>query len=217
MELRIELVVVFVVVVLATLWASRHFAPKAKRFRRHKNRQEPKPRIDRPRIIPFKYDLGDSADQLRHVSNAEFSARKLLSFTEARVFDQVERALAAQDLPWRAMAQVNLGEVLASDDDLAFRAINSKRVDILIVSETHDPIAAVEYQGGGHYDPTAAARDAVKKEALRKAGIGYIEIVEGDHPSEVHNQIDRFIKIEALKSSGKQPRKNSGSMPKKQG
>jgi len=68
------------------------------------------------------------------------------------------------------MAQVSLGEVLSSPDARAYSAINSKRVDLLIVSRSGDPIAAIEYQGHGHYQGTAAARDAVKKEALRKAG-----------------------------------------------
>ena len=40
-------------------------------------------------------------------------------------------------------------------------------------------VAAIEYQGGGHYLSDAAARDAVKKEARRKAGIGYHEVVAG--------------------------------------
>lgn len=36
------------------------------------------------------------------------------------------------------------------------------------------------YQGSGHHaGECAAARDAVKKEALRKAGIGYHEVVAG--------------------------------------
>ena len=39
----------------------------------------------------------------------------------------------------------------------------------------------IEYQGSGHHlsGGAAAARDAVKKEALRKAGIGYHEVVAG--------------------------------------
>jgi len=37
-------------------------------------------------------------------------------------------------------------------------------------------VLAVEYQGNGHYQGTAAARDAIKKEALRKAGVRYLEV-----------------------------------------
>jgi hypothetical protein len=80
---------------------------------------------------------------------------------------------------WRVMAQVSLGEILRSKDAEAYGCINSKRVDMLIVDENRRPRHAIEYQGKGHYQGTAAARDAVKKEALRKAGIGYHEVVAG--------------------------------------
>ncbi len=43
----------------------------------------------------------------------------------------------------------------------------------------------MEFQGEGHHQVTAAARDAVKKEALRRAGIGYVELTSGDTPSEL--------------------------------
>lgn len=49
----------------------------------------------------------------------------------------------------------------------------------IVSSESPNAVAAIEYQGGGHYLSDAAARDAVKKEALRKAGIGYHEVVAG--------------------------------------
>ena len=88
-----------------------------------------------------------------------------------------EKAInAAADLKWRVMAQVRLGEILYSPDARAYSAINGKRVDLLIVSRGGDPIAAIEYQGHGRYQGTAAARDAVKKEAVRKAGVRYIEV-----------------------------------------
>ena len=44
---------------------------------------------------------------------------------------------------------------------------------------------AVEYQGGAHYQGTAAIRDAVKKEALNKAGIGYAEVYASDNAEEI--------------------------------
>ena len=90
----------------------------------------------------------------------------------------VEREINRAGLRWPVMAQVSLGEVLSSRDARAYSAINSKRVDLLIVSRSGDPIAAIEYQGHGHYQGTAAARDAVKKEALRKAGVQYIATPE---------------------------------------
>ncbi|GAA4715537.1 hypothetical protein GCM10023325_09740 [Sphingomonas lutea] len=53
----------------------------------------------------------------------------------------------------------------------------------------------IEYQGGGHYKGahTIAARDAVKKEALRRAGIGYVEVVAGDTPAELRRVEERLV------------------------
>ena len=83
------------------------------------------------------------------------------------------------------MAQVSLGEILSSPCETAYRAINSKRVDLLLIGADGLPKHAVEFQGSGHHVGSAATRDAVKKEALRKAGIGYIEVMPGDTPAEV--------------------------------
>ena len=118
----------------------------------------------------------DPAEQLRAVMGADFEKRRLLSKSEARVLYAAEKAIKEAKLSWRVMAQVSLGEVLTSPDDRAYYAINAKRVDMLVISSGGIPIAAIEYQGGGHYQGTAAARDAVKKEALRKAGVRYIEV-----------------------------------------
>lgn len=97
--------------------------------------------------------------------------------------------MASHRRGYRVFAQSNLGEILASRDEQAFRSINSKRVDILIVDQGSWPVLAVEYQGGGHYQGTAAIRDAVKKEALNKAGVGYAEVF----PSDTAEKIERLI------------------------
>ena len=104
--------------------------------------------------------------------DARFEKRRLLSRSEAQVLYAAEREINAAGLKWRVMAQVSLGEVLSSPDAQAYSAINSKRVDLLIVSRSGDPIAAIEYQGRGHYQGTAAARDAVKKRPCERLGSG---------------------------------------------
>ena len=110
-----------------------------------------------------------------------------------------ERAINTADLKWRVMAQVSLGEVLSSPDARAYSTINSKRVDLLIVSRRGDPIVAIEYQGHGHYQGTAAARDAVKKEALRKAGVRYIEVTPDSGTEDMVRVILRMAQVERLK------------------
>jgi Protein of unknown function (DUF2726) len=143
----------------------------------------------------------DAAAQLRLVMDARFEKRRLLSRSEARVLYAAERAIntAAADLKWRVMAQVSLGEVLSSPDARAYSAINSKRVDLLIVSRSGDPIAAIEYQEHGHYQGTAPARDAVKKEALRKAAVRYIEVTPEDGTEDMAREISRIAQVERLK------------------
>lgn len=128
----------------------------------------------------------DPAMQLRCVMAAKFEKRPLLNKSEARVLVAAEQAAREIGAGWRVMAQVCLGEILASPDEAAYRAINSKRVDLLIIARNGEPLAAIEYQGGGHHQGTAAARDAVKKEALRRAGIEYIEIKAGDRAADLN-------------------------------
>ena len=139
----------------------------------------------------------DAAEQLRLVMGARFEKRSLLSRSEAYVLYAAENAIKAADLQWRVMAQVSLGEVLSSPDARAYSAINSKRVDLLIVSRNGDPIAAIEYQGHGHYQGTAAARDAVKKEALRKAGVRYIEVTPESGTEDMARVISRIAQAVA--------------------
>lgn len=118
-----------------------------------------------------------ASTQLRDVMGASFSPRKIMSANEYFVFKLVEEE-ARQIRGLRVFAQTSLGEVIGSDNRQAHSAINSKRVDVLVISPQGYPLLAVEYQGGGHYQGTAAARDAVKKEALRRAGVGYVELLE---------------------------------------
>jgi Protein of unknown function (DUF2726) len=151
---------------------------------------------------PFKTGtapITDPAEQLRLVMGASFKKRRLLSRSEAYVLYAAERAINTVDLKWRVMGQVSLGEVLSSPDARAYSAINSKRVDLLIVSRNGDPIAAIEYQGHGHYQGTAAARDAVKREALRKAEVRYIEVTPESGTEDMAREISRIAQAERLK------------------
>lgn len=128
----------------------------------------------------------DQSEMLRLVCNSSFRPRALLNQTEARLFHVIEDELQKLKPKWRLMAQVNLGEILSTPDKQAFRAINTKRVDMLIINDRDLPVAAFEYQGTGHHlGNESAIRDAVKKEALRRAGVRYIEVQVGDTPAEV--------------------------------
>ena len=134
-------------------------------------------------------DITNAGQQLNAVMAAPFEKRKLLSASEYKVFKIVEDDIAAERRGYRVFAQTSLGEILSSPDDNAFHSINAKRVDILIVDQWGWPAVAVEYQGSGHYQGTAAARDAVKKEALRKAGVRYVEVSESDNAARIRSRV----------------------------
>lgn len=136
----------------------------------------------------------DSADQLRVVMCAEFLPQPLLNRSEARVFKELDQHVIATNPGWQVMAQVSLGEILSCENSEAYSCINSKRVDLLLVDEDCQPRHAVEYQGGGHHQADAAARDAVKKEALRRAGIGYHEVLAGHTtPSDLRRLVEKLV------------------------
>ena len=158
--------------------------------------------LDRPtafeQLFP-KTDLAvhkspDAADQLRIVMGAAFSIQPLLNKREARVFRELDRIVISLNPEWQVMAQVCIGEILRCQDPEAYRCINSKRIDLLLVDSDCHPRHAIEYQGDGHYQSMAAARDAVKKEALRRAGIGYHEVVAGHTtPSELRRLVEKLV------------------------
>ena len=146
---------------------------------------------------PARNDRVDPTTQLAIVMNAEFQAKQLMSKSEARTFLQIERLLRGHANGWRVMAQVSLGEVLTSADAKAFAAVNSKRVDMLVIARDGQPLAAVEFQGSGHYLGTAAARDAVKREALRRAGVDFIEVKPDHSDEDLAFEIARLVRLKA--------------------
>ena len=138
--------------------------------------------------------VANAADQLKAVMKADFRSRALLNKPEAQVFKALDRTVIARNPQWQVMAQVSLGEFLASGDAEAYRCINSKRVDFALMDGDCRVVHALEYQGAGHHQGSAAARDAVKKEALRKAGIGYHEVLAGHTtPAELRRLIEKLV------------------------
>jgi len=140
----------------------------------------------------------DAAAQLQKVMDAEFSARPLLNRGEARVFAELDKMVIARNPGWQVMAQVAVGEFVGSNDAQAYACVNSKRVDLLLVDRDCRARHALEYQGSGHHQGAAAARDAVKKEALRKAGIGYHEVVAGHTtPGDLKRLVEKLVPLAA--------------------
>ena len=136
----------------------------------------------------------DAARQLTAVMGGTFRKKRLMNATEYRVFAVVERALAELKQGHRLFAQTSLGEVLESVD--AHYTINAKRIDILIVDRAGWPVLAIECQGAGHYQGNAAARDAIKKEALRRADVAFMEFTPDDSDSQIRLRVQESLTVD---------------------
>lgn len=135
----------------------------------------------------------DSADQLRIVMRSPFQKQRLMSKGEYDVFRTVEAHLRHCGPGFRLMAQPSMGEFLQTPDKDAYLSINSKRVDMLVIDTFGMPVVAIEHQGSGHHQGDAAARDAVKREALRRAGIEFVEIYDYHRPEDICRLIGESI------------------------
>lgn len=167
---------------------------KRRAYWRGRNSAKGKPGKFTPSKEPEASAAEFAAEQLKAVMKARFKPRALLNRPEAHVFKALDRIVIARNPAWQVMAQVCLGEFLASEDAEAYRCINSKRVDFALMDGDCHVRHALEYQGNGHHQGSAAARDAVKKEALRKAGIGYHEVVAGHTtPAELKRLIEKLV------------------------
>jgi hypothetical protein len=114
-------------------------------------------------------------------------ATPLMNRSEFRVFEELERLVVNCQTGHRLFSQVPLGEVMRPDQTSgnpalrrkAFQEINSKRVDFILIDRAGFPTIAIEYQGGGHYQGNAIKRDHIKREAFRKIGVPFMEVIAG--------------------------------------
>ena len=155
------------------------------------------------------------AAQLRAVTDARFASQRLLSDTIQTLFAELETIIADLGQRWRVMAQVSLGEFIGSPDKQANDAIRDQRVDLLIVSARQLPIAAIEYQPLGQVHDDAAVHDAVKREALRRADVLYIQIRPSDGSDVLREHLRRLVAIQpvadtAAAAAPKRRRRNAG-------
>jgi hypothetical protein len=102
--------------------------------------------------------------------------------------------------PFYVFPQVALGQIIrttAADEwqaDQAHRAINSKRCDLLIADRNGNPVAVLEYQGAGHdIGGTAKRRDEIKRIALERAGVRFVEIKDGTDAGEIQRTIRELL------------------------
>lgn len=150
---------------------------------------------------PARRNMSDPKSQADAISRTDFVKSPLMNNGEYRVFAILEQTVTQIAHGFRVMAQVNLGEFLKPHNDTpktlrdeAFASVNSKRVDFLIIDKSGNAALAVEFQGSGHYlGQTAFMRDAVKKEALRRAGVPLLEVTPDMQRDEIIAQMTRLL------------------------
>ncbi|MBV4414457.1 DUF2726 domain-containing protein [Enterobacteriaceae bacterium YMB-R22] len=158
----------------------------------YKSRNKKRASSPPPQTFQRPRSVSNVGDQLYFVENGVFKKHKLMNKEEFYLFRKIELFLQKNYSGYRVFPQVAMGVYLRSDDAQAHSSVNSKRADFVIISKFGEPCVVVEYHGGGHYKANAASRDAVKKEACRKAGIRYMEI-EANYKDDDINAIGRYL------------------------
>ncbi len=150
---------------------------------------------------PGRPDMADPANQLQAISRVNFRTVPLLNREEARLLPILEKAVRMHGNGHRVMAQTSLGELIKPvgqgkiwrEKKDAFASINSKRLDFSIINRNGHLVAAIEYQGSGHHQNNAFLRDAVKREAVRRAGARFLEYDVHFDPEDVCRDIARLL------------------------
>lgn len=134
-------------------------------------------------------------DQLDVVNETNYFSKKLMNHFEYKVFKTLQKGTKNKGY---LFSQVCLGEFIgcrnnSEEDHLAFRLINTKRVDFLIIGFHGKPLVAIECQGSGHYQNNADHRDAIKATALASANIPLMEIFERENETEILVKLNQSL------------------------
>ena len=143
-------------------------------------------------------DPTDPLAQLDIVRRSDYEKVRLLNREEAKLLPVLERTLRDLGQGHRVMAQTSLGEVIrpkssSPDSASAMAVINSKRLDFSVIDKFGMLMCAVEYQGTGHHQNGAFIRDAVKREALRKAGVPMLEVLPDFRPEALAQSLRNIL------------------------
>ena len=170
MEFSLQYIIIFIFVILFLIGL---FSSKSRSTRRNAKKSRLYLSTEN------KINIVNKNDHFDVVILSKYKRKALMNKSEYQLFLRLEKLLSKGYQEFRLFTQVSMGEFLESIDKEAHFAINSKRVDFLIVDKNGYAVIVIEYQGQGHYQDNAAKRDAVKREACRKAGVIFLEF----HPN----------------------------------
>ena len=176
-----------IILIVVCILAVAVLSPRLKRQISRRGFSSMSTRKLRPSTESMWLNPSDPLSQLDIVRRNEYEKVRILNREEAKVLPLLERTLRDLGQGHRVMAQTSLGEVIRPkssclDGRNAMAAINSKRLDFAVIDKFGMLTCAVEYQGSGHHQNGAFIRDAVKREALRKAGVPLLEVLQDFQP-----------------------------------
>ena len=126
--------------------------------------------------------LRRAREHLQAVRGAPFQAKPLANRLEKAAYQTAVDIVQKRRRNEQVLLQVSLGEILQSKDRRAYWAVNSKRVDLLVIDHELRPLAVIEIDGSGHGLSRDIARinDKIKDIVLAAAGIPLIRIPAPD-------------------------------------
>ena len=134
---------------------------------------------------PMHLALATRRHKWSFIAKADFEPRRLLNKSEYRILQILEKITrevggrpsrhGPNQLGLKLLPQdrIRIGRKRAT---LRFARSTASALDFLIIDHSGLPALAVEHQGHGHYQNRAFMRDAVKREAVRKAKVKFLEI-----------------------------------------
>lgn len=126
--------------------------------------------------------LQRAREHLEAMRGASFRAKPLGNNLEKTAYQTALGIVQKRGQGEHVLLQVSLGEILQSKDRRAYWAVNSKRVDLLVIDRELRPLVVIEIDGSGHGLSREIARinDKIKDTALRAADIPLIRIPAPD-------------------------------------
>ncbi|MFD3191041.1 DUF2726 domain-containing protein [Sedimentitalea sp. HM32M-2] len=146
-----------------------------------------------------------AADPLQAIARVRFERIRLLNPAESRLLPIIEHAAQAADSGLRVTTRTSLGDIIAprhgcaSSDDRrhACATINSRQLDFAVFDRFGLCVCAIDVQRRVHAinQPRTdqPARDAIKTEALSRAGVPLIEIAPDIQAPQLQRQLQRVL------------------------
>ena len=183
MEFSLQYIIIFIFVILFLIGL---FSSKSRSTRRNARKSRLYLSTEN------KINIVNKNDHLDVVILSKYKRKALMNKSEYQLFLRLEKLLSKGYQEFRLFTQVSMGEFLESIDlesidKEAHFAINSKRVDFLIVDKNGYAVIVIEYQGQGHYQD-----NAVKREACRKAGVIFLEFQPNDGKAELEFVVENL-------------------------